>query len=58
MQLSRGLFETFKSGSGLKIAKGGTLMGTSIRWETSLTTAKAKAKKEKKFILMDYYNNL
>jgi hypothetical protein len=58
MQLSRGLFETFESGRGLKIAKGGTLMGTPIRWETSLTTAKARAKKEKKFILMDYYNNL
>ena len=29
-----------------------------IQWERSLTTAKAKAKKEKKLILMDYYNNL
>jgi hypothetical protein len=58
MQLSRGLFGTFESGSGLKIANGGTFMGASIRWETSLTTAKARAKKEKKFILMDYYNNL
>jgi hypothetical protein len=58
MQLSRGLFETLESGRGLNIAKGGTLMGAPIRWETSLTTAKARAKKEKKFILMDYYNNL
>jgi hypothetical protein len=33
-------------------------MATPIRWETSLTKAKAKAKKEKKLILMDYYNNL
>ena len=33
-------------------------MGKQIQWETSLTTAKAKAKKEKKLILMDYYNNL
>jgi hypothetical protein len=29
-----------------------------IEWEASLTTAKAKARKEKKPILMDYYNNL
>ena len=29
-----------------------------IQWERSLTTAKAKAKKERKLILMDYYNNL
>jgi len=34
------------------------IMADPIRWETSLTTAKAKAKKEKKLILMDYYNNL
>ena len=33
-------------------------MATAIRWETSLTTAKARAKKEKKLILMDFYNNL
>ena len=33
-------------------------MATPIRWETSLTTAKAKAKKEKKLILMDFYNSL
>ena len=32
-------------------------MATPIRWETSLTTAKAKAKKEKKSILMDFYNS-
>jgi len=28
------------------------------KWEGSLTTAKAKARKEKKLILMDFYNNL
>jgi hypothetical protein len=33
-------------------------MGTQIQWENSLTTAKAKAKKEKKLMLMDFYNNL
>ncbi len=33
-------------------------MAAQIRWETSLTTAKTKAKKEKKLILMDFYNNL
>jgi hypothetical protein len=38
--------------------KGGRFMATPIRWETSLTTAKAKAKKEKKLILTDFYNNL
>ena len=38
--------------------KGGTIMAAPIRWETSLTTAKARAKKEKKLILMDFYNNL
>jgi hypothetical protein len=38
--------------------KGGFDMGKQIQWETSLTTAKAKAKKEKKLILMDFYNNL
>jgi hypothetical protein len=38
--------------------KGGLVMGKQIQWETSLTTAKAKAKKEKKLILMDFYNNL
>jgi hypothetical protein len=39
-------------------AKGDSTMATPIQWETSLTTAKAKAKKEKKMILMDFYNNL
>jgi len=38
--------------------KGGRTMATPIHWETSLTTAKARAKKEKKLILMDFYNNL
>jgi len=38
--------------------KGGFIMGRQIQWETSLTTAKAKAKKGKKLILMDFYNNL
>jgi hypothetical protein len=33
-------------------------MAKPIQWETSLTTAKAKSKKEKKLILMDFYNNL
>jgi hypothetical protein len=33
-------------------------MGKQIKWETSLTAARAKAKKVKKLILMDYYNNL
>ena len=33
-------------------------MGKQIQWENSLTTAKAKAKKEKRPILMDFYNNL
>jgi len=33
-------------------------MGKAIQWETSLTAAKAKAKKEKKLILMDFYNSL
>ena len=33
-------------------------MAKAILWETSLTTAKAKAKKQKKLILMDFYNNL
>jgi len=39
-------------------AKGGFIMAAKIRWEASLTAAKAKAKKEKKLILMDFYNNL
>jgi len=33
-------------------------MAKTIQWETSLTTAKARAKKEKKLILMDFYNDL
>ncbi len=33
-------------------------MAKPIQWETSLTTVKAKSKKEKKLILMDFYNNL
>jgi hypothetical protein len=43
---------------GLKTTKGGFVMGNQIQWETSLTTTKAKAKKWKKLILMDFYNNL
>lgn len=35
-----------------------SVMGRQIQWETSLTTAKAKAKREKKLMLMDFYNNL
>jgi hypothetical protein len=42
----------------LKTMKGGLVMGKQIQWETSLTAARAKAKKTKKLILMDYYNNL
>jgi len=42
----------------LKTMKGGLVMGKQIEWETSLTTARAKAKKAKKLILMDFYNNL
>jgi len=38
--------------------KEGFVMGKQIQWENSLTTAKTKAKKEKKLILMDFYNNL
>jgi len=33
-------------------------MANQIQWETSLTTTKAKARKGKKMILMDFYNNL
>jgi len=40
------------------ITKGGLVMGKQIQWEASLTTTKAKAKKEKKLILIDFYNNL
>jgi len=43
---------------GVRGTKGGTIMATAIHWETSLTKAKARAKKEKKLILMDFYNNL
>jgi hypothetical protein len=32
-------------------------MGKQIQWEASLTTTKAKARKEKKLILIDFYNN-
>jgi hypothetical protein len=35
-----------------------SIMAKPIQWETSLTTVKAKSKKEKKLILMDFYNNL
>jgi hypothetical protein len=40
------------------VMEGGFDMGKQIQWETSLTTAKAKAKRGKKLILMDFYNNL
>jgi hypothetical protein len=40
------------------MTKGGFGMGSQIQWEASLTTTKAKAKKGKKLILMDFYNNL
>ena len=39
-------------------AKGGGDMAKQIHWETSLTTAKTKAKKEGKLILLDFYNSL
>ena len=42
----------------LNSTEGGFVMGKQIQWETSLTTVKAKAKKGKKLILMDFYNNL
>jgi hypothetical protein len=35
-----------------------SIMAKPIQWEASLTTAKAKSKREKKLILMDFYNNL
>jgi len=38
--------------------KGGLFMEKKIQWENSLTTARTKAKKAKKLILMDFYNNL
>jgi len=34
------------------------MMAVPILWETSLTKAKAKAEREKKLILMQFYNNL
>jgi len=40
------------------MTKGGFVMGKQIQWEASLTTTKAKAKKERKLILIDFYNNL
>lgn len=33
-------------------------MAKAIKWEASLTTAKARARREKKLVLMDFYNNL
>ena len=33
-------------------------MAKAIHWEASLTAAKARAKKEQKLILMDFYNHL
>jgi len=38
--------------------KGGLVMGKQLQWEASLTAARGKAKKTKKLILMDFYNNL
>jgi|GEM_PF-470068 len=38
--------------------EGGVVMGKQIQWEASLTATKAKAKKEKKLMLMDFYNDL
>jgi hypothetical protein len=46
------------TGGSNSITKGGYVMGKQIQWEASLTATKAKAKKEKKLILMDFYNNL
>jgi hypothetical protein len=40
------------------MTKGGFVMGQQIQWEASLTATRARAKKEKKLILMDFYNNL
>jgi hypothetical protein len=42
----------------IEAAKGGSAMAKQIHWETSLTTAKTKAKKEEKLILLDFYNSL
>lgn len=45
--------------NGMKFSvKGGMVMERQIQWETSLSPAKAKAKKGGKLILMDFYNNL
>jgi len=33
-------------------------MAKTIQWEKSLSAAMARAKKEKKLILMDFYNSL
>ena len=33
-------------------------MGEAIQWEVSLTKARARAKKDKKIILMDFYDSL
>jgi hypothetical protein len=38
--------------------RGGIIMVKTIQWETSLSAAQARAKKEKKLILMDFYNSL
>jgi hypothetical protein len=38
--------------------RGGIIMAKTIQWETSLSAAKVRAKKEKKLILMDFYNSL
>lgn len=40
------------------MAKGGFIMAKAIQWEKSLATAKERAKKEKRLILMDFYNSL
>jgi hypothetical protein len=42
----------------VEAAKGGGDMAKPIHWETSLTRAKTKAKKEGKLILLDFYNSL
>jgi hypothetical protein len=58
MLLQGGLPQTFGTPKKLNTTKGGSIMAKPIEWETSLTKAKTKAKKEKKLILMDFYNNL
>jgi hypothetical protein len=55
---SEGTLQFFQIHSTVNLTKGEITMANPICWETSLTAAKAKAKKEKKLILMDYYNNL